>query len=205
MTRGHGGLAMRSRDILALLAALMMSLTAAAGVSAGEAEDKAYDDMLALALQKPDGVDYIKFREIYAASSYYQKAASDPMNFLVKGQSVSIEDEQAFIDHNFPIINTQILALDQRIAPKDSPQYRIHVVAGQAIVETLLHFYDGKSAETAIPVLVTSEEYTIAQVLHVNVLNQVLTTKNGKSYDVLSGVTPFGRSVEIWFDISAFF
>jgi hypothetical protein len=170
--------------------------------SADETADQHYTRLLALALRLPTQVNYITFRAVYAASSHYHKADSDPI--AMQTQGLSIPAERRFIDDNFPLVTTQIVALDPRLAAPGSPDWLLHNGAGIAILETLLHLYDAKTTATAIPVLVPSEEDAIARYLNVAVASRKGVMENGRSFEVLSGIGRLKRHFDLWFDISAF-
>lgn len=196
---------MRSTAVFAAIAAAFVAVAWSPALLAGEAEDKAYTDMLTEALQHPADVDYVTFRTVYAASSYYEKRASDPMNIVAMGTDATVEMLKSYVYRNYPLINAQIVAMDERLAPKGTDRHQMHLLNAVQILQDLTEVYDGKSAETAIPVLVVSEEYVVAQFMRVTVKSQALIVNNGKHYDRLSGVDEKGAAAELWFDISAFF
>ena len=63
--------------------AVVLAVSHAGLVGAGEADDARYRQLVAAAKANPDSVDYVELRAVYAKSSFYKGDASDPASFRV--------------------------------------------------------------------------------------------------------------------------
>lgn len=188
----------------ALLVAILFAALFVGEASAGEPGDAAYLALLAQAKQAPGEVDYAALRNAYAASSYYHQRLSDPDGLVRAGAEVPPDRVMQFSDDNFPIVESQVLAMNQ-LAP-GSDAFNLHLQIVRGLVKAMLATGDGRSAATAYRVLATSEEYGIlAQVAKMNIVSQSVSTVGDRAYDLFRGTDQQGRAVEVWFDISEFF
>lgn len=180
------------------------------------AEDKAYLELVDKAMTAADprhDIDWPKLRRMYQDTSFY---SSEGIGEIVWKQITSagekIHDEKS----------TAEIAAYNDLLRKHFAHYRSHLHAitfsqkpegkfldtgyqKQAffgIVDSLLHSGDGKSAETAITVIDTGEEYFILRtVLKVKAGGQRLLQKNGHIYDVLDYTDADGKPGQAFFNI----
>jgi hypothetical protein len=205
---GHAYDLFQGTDTQGREVAVWFDISAFFWVSAETTGDGLYLSMVAQAKKAPESIDYAKLRQLYAASRYYKKDASDANNLvagtLLGGAKPSVEETKTFIDDNFVILTAQLLALDPTISAVGTPEHDMHLRVARQLVQAILAGGDGKSAPTAMHVLTVGEEYPMMSYLHVKLNVQALREDNGKAYDVMSCTDASGKPVDLWFDISAF-
>ena len=194
----------RMIDVLARVALVTLAVLAMAWPSAaGEQEDTAYLDFVALAREDTTKVNFATMRKLYEASSFYAMASSGSSK--APGPKVSITDEQAinYIDQNFATLDAQVYAM--RIAEPKSQEFYLHRRAGNALFWAMIQAGNGLTKEAAIHVFSVQEERIVLTALQLEQKSQRSVVENGRAYDVLGVVGNVNRkAVELWFDVSAF-
>jgi hypothetical protein len=192
---------------LILVAAFWAAMPAA---HADEAADEAYRAAVAAARQAPDLADYAKLRELYVASRYFPKGSG--VFRIRQGKAVKAfeqsgnKDEAAilvFADEHFANIAAHALVLNT--LGSDQKTSDLHRKAFIGLIKAMVAKGDGKSRETAIPVLSGDEEYVMLSVMGLQSSEQAFIEHDGRQYDVLTGKPKQGAAVQRWFDITAFF
>ncbi len=183
---------------LALLAAVVRPAAADA--------DADYLALLAAAKGDPTSIDYTALRAAYAASRFYKGYASDPMNLRVPTVNPTEAEVRTFVNDNFAIWGTPLLALGKLKPASGSAESNLYIKAEVKLFEAIAQTGNGQSAATAWKVLAVSEEYALCMILGVKVETQVTLNQDGRQYDVLNVRLADGRGpIPLWFDISAFF
>jgi len=73
---------------------------------------------------------------------------------------------------------------------KNEEQAEFHKRILQGLLDSITHFGDGKSFETAFQVIEVHEEYVILRFMGLMPSKQSMSEKNGHSYDVMEAVNP---------------
>jgi hypothetical protein len=85
---------------------------------------------------------------------------------------------------------------------KDEEQSEFHKRILQGLLDSITHFGDGKSFETAFQVIEVHEEYVILRFMGLMPSKQSLSEKNGHSYDVMEVMNPkSNEKVTLYFNI----
>ena len=84
----------------------------------------------------------------------------------------------------------------------DKEKFALHEKIARGLVEAIMKAGDGKTAETAFPVIEVREEYTILGALGLEHSDQKLQSVGGHKYDVMT-VEKDGKPVDVYFNIDA--
>jgi hypothetical protein len=127
--------------------------------------------------------------------------------FQKKDYAKAVELAEVVFDYEFANRGLHLAAEEAHRKLGNAAKAEFHREVAQKLFKALLSAGDGKSAETAFRVFSIREEYIIMEELGYAVSSQsLLSTPNGKSYDMLSGTDKkTGKTVDVFFDISFFF
>lgn len=194
-------------------------LLLAAPAFAGEAEDAAYDALVAAAMKAPKSVNYLRMREMFAETKYYAdfktKSSSLMGKYIMGGEPAS----QALKDEAVVVLKTEF-ALPQThpalIAIMDYRQgmaeTEFHAAAYQGLLQAIIDSGDGESAATARVILQKSEGEIVLESMGVlgNDWRRRDVEEGGRTFYVYNVKNSSWSSLwagdryEIWFDATAF-
>ncbi len=175
------------------------------------------DDFRRLVKQARGGdltIDFSQLRRAYLAFLKEGKFSGDSKNwdnmveaFKKDEHAKAIELAQAELDDEFTNVTLHRGLEKAYRALNNAEKAEYHKTVAGKLIEGLLKSADGLTPETAYVVTSIPEEYFIMRQLGYQVGSQALILgKNGKPYDLLSGVDKkTDKPVSIYFDISFFF
>jgi len=196
------------------LLALCLLLFAFAGSGAFAQDAAPARDFNAERLAMANAPDY----NGYALSMGEQNAASAYIA-LARDRNATPEARQAALDTMLQKYPLSIVAhgiagkhyrdLAQSSEPANPEllaKFEYHRATMRAIVDGILAGGDGKTQATAWTVIHTGEEYTVMELLGLEVKDQALIMgDNGKPYDLFTVTDETGKEFGVFFDISSFF
>ena len=200
------------------LSALPFVLLLAVPAFAGEAEDAEYQALVTAAMADPKAADYGRMRTVYAQSSYYHGADTDPMALLVEKKfnepaSQDLKDRMAAqlkADFAMPLVHpTYMTIMGWNV---DSPQAAMNVAAYRGLIDAIVASGDGESAATARTILHRGEGETVLENMGVlgNDWRMREVEEGGRKYYVYTVTNESwtawwsGSRYDIWFDTTAF-
>ncbi|HEX8961250.1 MAG TPA: DUF4919 domain-containing protein [Geobacteraceae bacterium] len=177
------------RILLAIVCAVVCWGTALAAEANNEAQ-KEFDALLAKVKQSDASVDFARLRRLYAQTSAYtpfddsKEAMFAALNTSDFEKARSLAEEA--LKKNYLNVDAHFVAAFACGKLKDETCAAHHKYVARGVIDSILGSGDGKSPETALFVISIGEEYVVARVLRLRVVNQSLEHKNGHAYDVLT-------------------
>lgn len=160
-----------------------------------------------LAGDSPTGI-FRDLRRHYLLSRYYRQYQSDPLVIPsgvlmgeIKGGAALKAKARRFIDDNFALASSHLLYLNTFPEEKGTRTYDIHRMALQRLFNMLRNSGNGASAQSAIKVLVISEQYAFLRAFRYRIAGQERINIDGSTYDVFDVLTNERRPLKLWFNV----
>ena len=197
--------------MFAAVFALALALAAIPGIAAADA-DADYAALLARAKQSTDGVDFRALRDAYALTSRYEPYGGAERElegamfkaFNAKECGEATQHARAITERNYVHIHAHMV-LDMCLARTDPPRAPHHEAIVRGLLRSILDAGDGKSPQTAWPVITVAEEYALLNVLGLRKDKQSLIRADGHVYDRLDTRDAKGNVEVRYFNIDRLF
>jgi hypothetical protein len=195
----------RLGHLLAALCAMMGT-----GPVPAVASQTEFDRLLAAAKDDPAHADFPRLRRAFAQSPHYNPYG-EPFDPGPVRQEVANGERVAGLLALDRVLEGHWMDLDaQRFAAAacrrlgETDRAERHAAFHEGLLRAILEAGDGRSFETAWPVLSVAEEYHILGLLRLEVEAQALTERDGHTFDVLTVKDhKTGDSFKVYFNIDA--
>lgn len=170
-----------------------------------------YSELIAVAEQDPQSVDFALLRQLYATSEDYRPTSHFTYSKLQGNTNTckSFEEVEVFcrriLTSNPMDIEARMLlefAYDQ-MEQHDLAAHHHAFISG--MLDAIFASGNGQSLESAWHVLAIAEEYTVLSIQGLKMRQQTLMETDGRYYDVLACMPrrdPNAEVVELYFDIT---
>jgi hypothetical protein len=182
--------------------------------AAAEAGPNIYDEqyyaLVDQAFEMPEDFDFLKARELYVQTSFYEPFAIDPyaefedfMDRLRAKDSTVVREVSSYLYQHFAIPEAHLYSQSFfRRAHMPKP-YKYHQWVENGLLLAYSSTGDALSMERAMKPVVISEQYIVAR-QHGEVVEKRRERDDEKIYDVLMVQDPEKGTVKtLWFDVTA--
>jgi hypothetical protein len=165
-----------------------------------------YADLVAKVKQGDKSVDFRELRFAYAES---RGGADTDKQKKAMTAALNSKKYHEVLENGDVVLAADYVDMDAHFAEyiayresKNEEQAEFHKRILQGLLDSITHFGDGKSFETAFQVIEVHEEYVILRFMGLMPSKQSMSEKNGHSYDVMEALNPkSNEKVTLYFNI----